>query len=428
MMIDDGQVIGYPLKSKYTIQGWCHITMDKLSRLNELLQYAKENNAFYESLYQGLEMPVSDTRNIPILHRRDIRKNKYGIISKPYTLEGLMHDKTNGTTEKIPLDIYRTEYEWIKSNMDLWKKRRSVSKRHSSKYAFYYYNGNDHSLSHKNFSNGNYKAFHFPMMKQGVCQFANDLYMMKKENIKWVIAPPSILFTLACVALQHEIDIEIPIIESISEYLPHQYISLFEKVFRSKVYDNYGCHEVWGIAYSDSNGELRVMENVIVEELVDDRFLNGFKRCIVTNLTVKSMPFIRYELSDLIKVNGDVLQTYGFRWNEYVQLDNTNIHCSVFMNIFENFDAIRLLPLENYQLIYKEDGIVLILMNVEKYLHNYIREHLERNLAEIYRKTISVSVLASKRFLVDTVSGKMRGIVNYYDVNVNEEFNLGMEY
>lgn len=398
---------------------------NKIQRLNELLEYAKGRNEFYRRLYNNVNLPISNVKEIPILYRDKIRKSKNEIISQPNSISELKHDQTNGTTEGKALDIYRTEQEWIACDLNLWKTRRRINRIAAQKYAFYYFNGSNFSKKHNKFSNGSYTAIQFPMMKQHIDDYVEDLNVMINEKITWIIAPPSILFTLACVAVKNNVKIEIPVIESTSEYLPNIYRSFFEAVFVGKVYVHYSCHEVWGMAFSDENGNLKIMDNVIIDEIDDDRFDNGFKKCIVTNLMVRSMPFIRYELSDLIRIDDDILYTYGFRWTEHMIVSGIDIHCSFFVNTFLKFEQLTLIPLENYQLVYTDNKIILNLINIPSNLNEPIKFYLQSKIKESYHLNIPVEILSSKRFFVDTVSGKMRGIIKHSDVNWNsEEFNF----
>lgn len=397
---------------------------NKNQKLNELLEYAINNNEFYRKLYNNVYLPINDTKEVPILYREEIRKSKIEIISHPYSISELKHDQTNGTTEGKPLDLYRTEQEWIASDLNLWKIRRRIDRIAAQKYAFYYFNGSNFSNKFNKYTNCSYTAIQFPMMKEHIDDYVEDLNTMIKEKITWIIAPPSILFTLACVAVKNNIKINIPVIESISEYLPNIYRSFFEAVFAGKVYVHYSCHEVWGMAFSDNNGNLKIMDNVIIEEIDDDRFDNGYKKCVVTNLSIRSMPFIRYELSDLIKIEGDTLFTYGFRWTEHMLVNNIDIHCSFFVNAFLKFEELALIPLENYQLVYKENKIILILINIPTNFHETIKLYLESKIKENFDIYIPVEILSSNRFLVDIISGKMRGIIKYNNVNwSSEEFN-----
>jgi phenylacetate-coenzyme A ligase PaaK-like adenylate-forming protein len=396
----------------------------KMKALNSLLMYVVENNSYYRNLYRDINIPINRIEQLPLLLRSDIRANKDAIISALYDITKLKYDKTNGTTDGKPVDIYKTHGEWVNADMSLWRKRRSINRAASRRYAFYYYNGNDYSKTCKIFKSEDHLAIQFPMKKVHIDQFIYDLNLMKKENISWLIAPPSIIYTIASVAMKNNVDITFDIIESISEYLPSFYRVMFEDVFKCSVYVHYSCHEVWGMAYSDDKGNMEIMDNVIIEIQEDKRFKNGYGKCIVTNLMVKSMPFIRYELSDLLIQDGNYIKIFGFRYMESVYIKNIDIHCCFFANIFADFNKIELLPLENYQIIYNQYEIILILVNTDIKLNQEIKLFMETKIKEYYKLDINIRIINGARFYVDTYSGKMRGIIEEQRVNYDStEFN-----
>lgn len=385
--------------------------INKIEVLNNLLEYVTKNNDYYKCLYSNVQLPVKISDELPILYRSEIRKNKFQLISKQYNINDLNHDLTNGTTEYIPLDIYRTRSESINTDLNLWKRRWMVNKSASFRLADYYYNHNDYSNKYHIIDNKESIIIKLPMKKKYIEDYIKDIELMKNKNINWLIGPPSILYTLAYISVKYDICFKIDIIESVSEYLPSFYKELFEKVFNARVIVDYSCHEAIGMAFENKNNDLEIMDTVIIDEKEDKRFTNNYKRCIVTNLIVNSMPFIRYELSDLILKKGNIIKTFGFRWTEFMIIQNIKIHCSFFVNIFEQFDIIKLIPLENYQLIYNNNEITMLLLNTNILFFDEIKNYLTEELYKEYSIKVPINTINSKHFFADTVSGKMRGIL-----------------
>lgn len=385
--------------------------MEKNEKLNLLLSYVKQFNEYYQEKYKNINLPVNSSHDVPILYRKEIRENKFRIISNEYDINNLFHDTTNGTTENLPLDIYKTKHECINSDLNLWKKRWEINKGYSTRYAYYYYN---HRVTNSDYYikiNKDKIEIQIPMLKNNINDYLNDIRLLEKNKVTWLIAPPTILYNLACIAQEHMIKFKINIIESVSEYLPSTYKKLVEDTFGAKVIINYSCHEVLGMAFSNEKDELEIMENVIIDEIIDERFKNGYKRCVVTNLIVKSMPFIRYELSDLIIKSGNKLKTYGFRWMEFVEIQGVVIHCSFFVNIFEELEIVKLIPLENFQIIYNDKAIIFILINVNDNYFNNIKQYINYKIHVLYHINPEIILKLDKHFYADKSSGKMRGIV-----------------
>ena len=391
--------------------------MYKLQELNALLDFLKEHNKFYAKKLERVSLPISSVLQLPILYRKDIREYSEEIISDIVRKEEIKIDYTNGTTEGKALKILKTKAEWIEADFALWKQRREIDKKAAKRYAFYYYNGDDYSVGVKKYGERERRVLQFPMKKQNESKFVDDLKLMDAENIHWIIAPPSILFTLSCISIKYNMTVKIDIIESISEYLPEFYKLLFQKVFLGKVYVHYSCHEVWGMGFSDETGKIQIMKECILAQKTDSRFANGYGRCLVTNLKLKSMPFINYELSDLVKITGNSIETYGFRWTEEVMVGNKKIHCSFFDNIFMNFPVMYLRPLETYQIVYTDKKIVILLATTKASNCIKVSEYVGRKIREQLDFEIEVECIKTRKFLVDTVSGKMRGIVAKNKVN-----------
>jgi phenylacetate-CoA ligase len=80
------------------------------------------------------------------------------------------------------------------------------------------------------------------------------------------------------------------------------------RVFGASVFDEYGCGEVGAIAYTCENGRLHVMtDNVAVECLDEDHRPappGKVGELVVTDLTNRAMPLLRYRLGDRV-VMGD---------------------------------------------------------------------------------------------------------------------------
>lgn len=399
--------------------------MGKEQKLNELVDYVKSNNPFYSRFYENVNIPIKDMTTLPILYRKHIRENSDEIISYGFVKEKLKRDRTNGTTEGKPLDIYKEPSEWIALDLDLWKARRSINREAAEKYAFYYFNGKDFSVPYRLQKSGNRTTLQLPMRKKDERGFLEDLIRIKEEKIKWIIAPPSIIFSLCCISLKYNYKVDISVIESISEYLPDFYRRFFHMVLGGKVVIHYSCHEIWGMAFNDESGKLKIMDECILSSIEDKRFIRGYGRCIATNLRLRSMPFINYELSDLVKISGDEVKTYGFRWTEEVKTKYGDIHCSFFDNIFIEYKEMELLPLENYQIIYTENKIIICVISKDNEICKKIEDYVRSKIQEVYQYDIEIECVKTSRFYTDVVSGKMRGIIKYENVNWDGwEFSL----
>lgn len=79
---------------------------------------------------------------------------------------------------------------------------------------------------------------------------------------------------------------------STAEMLDEASRARMEEAFACKVFNQYGCREVPNIAWECRHGGMHVFADLVVLESLPDQ------RLLVTSLTNRLMPFIRYELGD----------------------------------------------------------------------------------------------------------------------------------
>lgn len=393
-----------------------------MNKLNSFINYLLEHNSFYSEMYNEISLEKINVDQLPILHRRDIRNNYEKIISDEYDINELNKEYTNGTTEGEPLTIYKTSLERIGLDIKLWNIRRNLNAEAAKNYAFFYYNHLP-SNEYKCINTSGCYTYQFPMKKIDEIDYVRDLLLIKEHKIKWLIGPPSIFYTLCCIAIKHKIKVEVDIIECISEYLPNHYEKLFSHIFNCDVYVQYSCHEVWGIAFGKNN-KLELLDNTLIK--IKNQNGNGFGKCLVTNLDLKSMPFVNYELSDLVRFNNRYLQTYGFRWTETIMLSELIIDYSFFDDIFtKNWN---MHPLDDYQIIYNDAKLIVNLTKRNRNLANEIKYTLFHEIKKVYQLEVVININITNRFNTDIISGKMRGSINYQNINYNDwEFSLDIE-
>jgi len=82
---------------------------------------------------------------------------------------------------------------------------------------------------------------------------------------------------------------------STAEMLRDEQRTLMKQAFGCQVFDQYGCREVPNIAWECRHAGMHVMADLVHLESVNR---DGEDRLLVTSLTNRLMPFIRYELGD----------------------------------------------------------------------------------------------------------------------------------
>jgi phenylacetate-CoA ligase len=123
---------------------------------------------------------------------------------------------------------------------------------------------------------------------------------LSKENFSLIRSYPQFLFSLARRLDADAKRFNIEAITTTAEPLMVEHRRLFEKVFGSEVFDQYGCGEIMGIAYECPTHEgLHIAdERVLVE-------FNENDEIIVTDLDNFAMPLIRYWNADQVELSPD---------------------------------------------------------------------------------------------------------------------------
>ncbi len=82
---------------------------------------------------------------------------------------------------------------------------------------------------------------------------------------------------------------------STAEMLDDQQRETMQQAFACKVFNQYGCREVPNIAWECRHGQMHVFADLVQLESVE---MEGEDRLLVTSLSNRLMPFIRYDLGD----------------------------------------------------------------------------------------------------------------------------------
>ena len=280
-------------------------------RLENLIRFAWENNAFYRARFEmagitpDMVQSPEDMQKIPVLTKEEIRQNTLQMISRGYVLPELLQFKTGGSTGKA-LDIYITE--------DCSEFRNACARRHDrwtgwevgEPIAAVWGNPYLPSSIKDKLKNWLLTPFIYldtmSVTEKSVRNFA----------VEWERVHPTLLFGHAhslYLLAQYVRDLNITNIKprgilSTSKMLMPQERKIIEEVFYTKVNDRYGCEEVSLIASEceKHEGMHLNIEHLYVEFLKEE---GGYAvpgepgQIVVTDLMNKAMPFIRYQVEDV---------------------------------------------------------------------------------------------------------------------------------
>lgn len=134
-----------------------------------------------------------------------------------------------------------------------------------------------------------------------------------QKEIEFLVSAPYTWWHINPIRLQQYAEIisqrpeisfsNLEVIESNGAFLSEEEKKRYRELFQCNISDNYGCKEIWTIAYSNPQGRMIVNNDIIKFQLVDDdnqiiTEKNKVGTVVVTSLFQKVMPFIRYKLGD----------------------------------------------------------------------------------------------------------------------------------
>lgn len=351
-----------------------------MTKLELMLKYVSEHNDFYKKRIKeyGIKDPL-DITQWPVLTRKELQENRYNMFSDGYKSKFFnhqLHRQSSSGSCGIPVYVYWDYKDWYASNMPLWRKRlKWYGIKPSDKYAMFTMN----ALETKN----NGEAVHYinqpsNILSVNVSLIQNDNKYDKLVDIinnyqpKWLYIQPIVLNKLiqAYKRTGKNPPKTLKYIESVGELLTSNLKRRTIEFFKVPFANMYGSEEMNCIALENHQNQLKVMEdNVYVEVLNHDIIQNnGTGSCVITNIHNYAMPIIRYELGDLVQLNGDTIELILGRKNEVISVShdveiNPIILFEIMSCINNQFDGI----ITSYRFIYnKKQNTIICKAGIEK--------------------------------------------------------------
>ena len=330
----------------------------RLNKLKFIIDYAKKNVPYYENQFGKSKLSSSDIKTLndinklPILTKEVLRKENTNLVSRNYNKRLIKKGKTGGTTGApviIFKDIHNRSftwgsyyrwYEWMGINyydptVSLWGAktvlRNSLKRRLESKIT---------------------SLFQNEVVYDSFKMNEDELYRIYKNIIKQkpVLLKGYLSSMLNFAKFIHDKELDFTKLKAISSttetLLPHNRTYL-ENIFKTSLFNQYGCGEVSAISYecSEHMGLHINQEHVICEVLDnnDNPIIEQSGRIIATDLDNLVMPFIRFENGDLATltnekcrcgVNQPLMKSIEGRTVDTVILNNGNkVHGVFFTDI-----------------------------------------------------------------------------------------------
>jgi len=291
----------------------------KIYQANELkfiLDYAINNSPFYrETLGKiGLQAKNSELTNfnlIPVLYKGTIKNHLNELISREFMdSNDLCFDYTGGSSGqplKFAYDKDYKDFRWAMIYFNLFLVGYQFGDRHGFIYGSHYDSKKQYSLRQRlqSFMMNSFSINAFFLNNKDLRYFVKKI---KTKKPKFLIGYASALMQLAKYVRENGFKIKLDFVESTSEYLAQADRDYIEGSFGCDVYDRYGCREVGNIAHECKfkNGMHINWQSIFVEIVNKGAYPwlgEDYGDIVITSLKNKGMPFIRYFLGDIGKID-----------------------------------------------------------------------------------------------------------------------------
>lgn len=284
----------------------------QIQRRNEIVEYHKRNNPLYQTLIEGKE--IKRFEDLPIVTKKDFQKPLKEIVSAPYQLSELYISNTSGSSghpffyaknkdshaiiHAIFLNLYgqhgitpamkQARFYGIPS-AGLSKYKEILKDFFSNRVRFPIFDLSDENIEKYLDSFKRTKFGYIYGYTSAITLFAK--YLVRKNIILKDVCPS----LKACIVT--------------SEVCTLEDRKIISKALGVKIINEYGCSETGLIAFEDSEGVWRMVEDDSYFEVVDS-FGNPLPygeegRILITSLSNKAIPIIRYEVGDIGVVERD---------------------------------------------------------------------------------------------------------------------------
>ena len=314
-------------------------------KLNDIVKHAYSTVEYYRNIFDknGITPDMinneCDLSLLPVLKKETIRDNPYSLISNNYDIENLCKEYTSGTSGDS-LIVYKSHDDQVRANYSMAKfrlKEYGISPFDKVCYFYMFSRNNDNKLVIDSILK-NEKSLSLNIFTSELSTMEKYVRAINEFKPEYVLSIPSYLFIFAKYIKENgfTINCNIKCVELKGEYILDSQIDLIREVFKAPVLNHYGTTETYGIAFSCQNGNLHILKDNVIVEILDEN-LQPVKdgkegRVYVTSLSNKAMPLIRYEIDDRAIYQNDTqcecnnrgkcIKILSGRVTEYITLTN----------------------------------------------------------------------------------------------------------
>jgi phenylacetate-CoA ligase len=397
-----------------------------LEKLNSVINYCYNNVPYYKDLFDKSNLILkknkivlnkfSDLEMIPILTKKLINENLNELKSIRFDDKQLVRNSSGGSTgEKAVfyqdrihrltqtsnflafLRIHGVRY-WQRKHLLVWGNQEDLGNSILPDNIYYHLLFNDSVVL--NASN----------LSEKELNRCSDI--LKKIKFDYIRGYSQGIFILAKHINDNKIKIKKQkLVISTATQLSNEMKIEIKKAFSCDIVDFYGSREVGSIGYYESNESLKIFHNMNYVE-VENIENSSIGELIITNLSNKGMPLIRYKIGDIgiISNNEKQLPFYISKLNGRVAdvfhtIDNKKIDGTFLTTILNEFDGIN-----QFQIIQEKIDLIKIRFVSNINVNQLIFDKISFKFSKIFGDECEL-IFVKEKYIPPSKSGKFLYVI-----------------
>ena len=389
----------------------------QLHKFNKLIKYALKYSTFYQKIYENIDLKslniktVEDLEKLPIITKEMMNEYAGEQIVTSKNIEGLIIRSTSGSTGK-PFDTYLTKKEYFTSYFRTFFSLKNYNP--FSRFVLVGVFQQKEEIEKKSFLHFAQKYLKlFRREAYSVFTPVNKIIKnLRDKKIHILSTTPSFLKILTEELARQDLTLNIKYVIPFGETLFSDVRNNVKEYLHAQIINVYGSMELPTLAWTLPDADtFQYPLNSVILEYVNPINIDGetYGELVITNLVNKTMPFIRYKISDHVKIlENDYLNmgTVIGRIEDVITLDSgERLFRLQIYSLFNNFSELK-----QYKIIQKKDNKIYFQVILKE---NIDADNVEKKINQLWRNNFQSSppeVQFLESFFINKNSGKFKNI------------------
>lgn len=377
----------------------------QLKKLIELHDYAKANVPYYERVLFENIFGLDDLKKTPFLEKDALREKSKDLISiKP---KGSVRSKTTGGSTGAAVTIYKNNYAMAKELAATWRGYSWAGIEIGDLQArFWGVPFDKKSRLRARLVDWVTNRIRLSAFSFSDADIANYVILLNKKKPVYFYGYVSMIKQFADYLDKNNVtlDFKLQAVITTSEVLSESDRIFFERIFKCKVFNEYGCGEIGTIAHECEHGKMHITAENMIVEIVDSKGVvvpHGVSgEIVVTDLTNYSMPLIRYKMRDFGVIDpapcvcGRSLpvlkEVHGREYDLLLNSRGEKFHGEFFLYMIE--DAKKLdMPVRGYQIEQVSLDLMVVNLVVDDLVFPKVKEFLENRVKNNFDASVEIT-------------------------------------